>query len=447
MMGVIGYSYFLIVTQDYQSMLRTNLLSNSNALQQSQEHLTVTGTVKGPVLAVIVNNTGTRATISSFFVTDQSTGEVLQFNSGSSSTPALPYALAQGKSVEITTSVFYTAGHSYIIKLLTSRGSTFVTTYPGKQLNDQIASSLVAAGLGSVSMVFSSYTFYNVTEKSNVWSIETSYPEPGGLVPYDVTPGFSMVIENNDPNTGTIVLNSHTDLYLYNSCPKGCGGQVPMFVYYIVNVGANGVISSTSQGSFVPIVIPYGTNQTVYFASANDLSLNSFASLQISGVGQKVAIGEYDVFIVLSGSDTITKNSVLYSQNLPFAASFIADNVAWVTETPVSCTQSAKTSFSLTVTNAEESTSDINSVSINATGFTSLKATKPNSWSTPTISGTDITWSGGNINTGRSLTFSWSGTAPSTVGTQEVFVITIYFDNHQNPTVLEQSTAAGCFIV
>ncbi|MHB8565867.1 MAG: hypothetical protein ACYC7D_05680 [Nitrososphaerales archaeon] len=434
----VGYGYFYTVTQESQSYQKTGFEGQLSSIQQNLEQLQVNGLLQGSVIGFQVNNSGIAATVVSYFITDSSSGE-LYFNSGTSSNPVLPYAISQGGSVTFTTNVFYTQGHSYSIKLLTQRGSTFVGTYPPKQLNTKVANALVAAGLGSMSMVFSSYTFYNLTEDDG-WAIDVANPHPGGLLPYGVQPAFSMQITNNDPSIGTITLDSHTEIYLYAPCSHGCGGNVPIFAYFVVNAGNGGAISSTTKGSFSPISIPYGATQILYFASANDLSVNSFAAQSMSG---KVSLGEYDVFVIISGSDTQSTNSVLYSQNLPFAGSYLASNVAWFSETPPSCTHASPNSFSLTFTNSVISSGKINQVSLNATGFSLIGATKPSGWSTLQISGTVITWSGGYVNTGHSITFDWSGTAPATVGSQVIFPITITFSSGTTTT---QETAAGCFV-
>jgi len=440
----VGYGYFYTVVQNDQLFLKAGLQGSLNQAKQNLEYLTVTGTLVGPVVGFIVNNSGIATTISSYFITDSSAGQSF-YNSGTSSNPTLPYTISQGQSVVFNTNVLYSTGHSYTVKLLTQRGSTFVGTYPAKQLNTNDLSALIAAGIGAISMVFSSYALYNLTGSGNNWAINVAQPKPGGLLPYAVTPAFSMQVTNNDPAVGTITIDSHTEIYLYHTCGGGCGGNVPVFAFFVVNVGSVGTITSTTKGSFVPITIPYGVTQTLYFASANDLSVNSIASQQLSGSGSKVGLGEYDVFVIISGSDTESSKSILYTQNLPFAGSYLADNVAWVSETPTSCTHSSSTSFTLTVTNAWISKGNINQVSLNASGMALVTSPKQAGWANPKITGgTVITWNAGKINTGQSYSFTWSGTAPAAVGTQTVFPITISFSSG---TVVSQQTAVGCYVV
>ena len=217
-----------------------------------------------------------------------------------------------------------------------------------------------------------------------------------------------------------------------------------------MNVASNGTITSTAKGSFAPISVPYGESETLYFASANDLSAGSFSPLQVNAPGNKVGLGEYDVFEILSGSNTQASGAILYGQNLPFAGTFLADNVGWFSEAPTNCTHDAMNSLSLTISNSQYSASSITQISLNASGFSNLQSSSvklPQYWSSSINNGV-ITWSaknsGGYISHGGSATFPWNGTAPSSVGSQAIFPITITWSSG---TVTTQDSAVGCFIV
>jgi hypothetical protein len=442
----VGYGFFFSEIQDQQALLNTSLKNNSNAAQQAQENLLVTGKLIGSALGFVVNNTGISATILSYVITDRSNGQITQFNSGTSSSPSLPYAIGQGQGVTFNTGILYTSGKSYAIDLLTARGSSFLGTYPSRQIGVQVASALIASGFGSVAMVFSSYTLYSYSHQGGPWIVNLAQPHPGGLIPSGIYPVFSIQITNNDPNIGTITIDSHTDIYLYNTCTSGCGGNLPLFAYYAVNLAANGTITSTGKGSFAPISVPYGVTTTIYFASNIDLSLGTFSTTAMQA-GTKVNLGEYDVFVIISGSDASSQNSIIYSQNLPFAGSYLADNVAWLSETPTSCTHSSLTTFSLTITNSQWSKGSVQIVNESTSSFTLVVPNQyPGKW-IGTVSSGVITWTaktgGSPIGPGSSFTFSWSGVAPATIGTQEVFLITLSFTSG---TVIAQQSAAGCFV-
>ena len=441
------YGFFFFVAQGQQLFWNSSLQNQQLASQKASESLAVTGMLMGPAIGFSVNNTGITSVIASYVVTDTSNGKVIQANSGSGSTPVLPYAISQGGSAVFVTGAFYTPGNDYTIKLVTQRGSIFVGTYPPENLPLNSIGSQVAAGIGSIAMVFTSYNFYSFTSAGCGCVIDINHPHSGALLPSGVTPAFSMKITNDDPAVGTITLNSHSDIYLYQTCQSGCGGNVPTYVYYAVNVASNGTITSTGQGSFVPIQIPYGASKTIFFASKYDLSLGSFSSFSIVA-SNKEGLGEYDVFVIISGSDTQSQQAILYGQNLPFAGSFLSDTVAWYSETPVSCIGGNTNSFSLMVNNSALSIDSIYQVSINASSFTNLKATPPPFWNSYVSTSGIIVWnttiSGKYIGPGDYSSFGWNGTAPSTIGTVVAFPLIFGFTGRG--TVTSQQSAEGCFV-
>ena len=445
------YGFFFFVAQSQQLAWDSSVQSQLLASQKASENLVVTGMLMGPAIGFSVNNTGITAVIASYVVTDASTGNVIQANSGSGSTPALPYAISQGGSAVFVTGAFYTPGNDYLIKLVTQRGSIFVGSYPPENLPSNSIGSQVAAGIGSIAMVFNSYNFYSLTNpKNGQWIIDINHPHSGALLPNTVIPAFSMKITNDDPAVGTITLDSHSDIYLYQTCQNGCGGNVPTYVYYAVNVASNGTITSTGQGSFDPIQIPYGASKTVFFASKYDLSVGSFSSFQISA-SNKEGLGEYDVFVIISGSDTQSQQAILYGQNLPFAGSFLSDSVAWYSETPASCVGGGLDSFTLTVNDSSLSVDAINQISVNVSSFRNVGAPlsqAPSGWNSVVSSSGIITWSAQNsghyITKGESSSFGWNGTAPSTIGTVVAFPLTFGFTG--SGTVTSQQSAEGCFV-
>jgi hypothetical protein len=440
MIMTVVYGYFLLVNQSEQSFLKTVLQGNASSLQQQRESLTVTGTLIGPAIGFLVNNTGITATITSTILSYSSNGLVIQYNTGNSTTPSLPYLLNGGQSAIFNTGILYTKGQSYTIKILTARGSTFVGTYPPQQLSVVAVSALVAAGLGSISMIFNQYSFYGYSSTKGSYVIDISHPHSGAILPFQSPAiALSLQITNNDPGLGTITLDSHTDLFIYETCPQGCGGNVPLFAFYLVNVANNGTITSINKGSFVPIQVPYGRTVTLYFASQYDLSQAGFATECICAIGQKASTGEYDVFMILSGTDTGAQSLSLYSQNLPFAASYVSNDIGWFSETPVTCVHGAITNFTLTVVDSQYSQDDIVQVSINASSFSSLSAIPQSPWKLSISSGV-ITWSNGNLDPSKVMSFSWGGRTPPVVGNQLVLPLTITWSNG-----FVQQSAVGCY--
>ena len=444
MMLSIGYGYFYTVSQGEQLYLKAALQRNYAQVQASEEKLNVTGIAIGPALGFIVDNQGIHTTITAYFVTNESNDQVVQYNSGSGSTPELPYTIGQGQSVSFDTGVVFKYGQSYVIKVITARGTTATALYPPIQLSVQAINSQLAAGIGSIALNFSSFVFYAYTNVNDPYVLNLAQPYSASYIPYATPIAFSVQITNNDPNQGTITINSHSDLFIYQQCTTGCGQQ-PLIVFYAVNVAKNGTITSTSQGSYVSTIIPFGASKIIYFASTTDLALGAFSPLQVSGK-HSYGLGENDVFLIITGTNTYSTDAVLHAQNIPFAASYVGQNIGFFSETGVTCAQSSPTNFYLTITNSQWSLGNIEQVTINATSFSpSASGTAYPTWK---VSGSGtITWSATNsqkyLTPGKSWTYEWSGTTSSTVGAQLIFPITITWDS-KTPTV--QQSAVGCFV-
>ena len=441
----ILYSYFFFVSQGDQIQLNATLQNNEASLLKTEEKFTLTASLIGPAISFTVDNTGIPIIVVSDMITDTSTGQVVQFNSGSNSDPSLPYSIGEGQSVTFNTGFVYPTGGEYTVKIVTSRGNTETALYPSLQPSLRAINSQIAAGLGSLSLNFSSFAFHVYTQTSGSYVIDTAQSYSGSLVPYATQIVFSLQVTNNDPNQASITINSHSDLFVYQQCVQGCGQQ-PLIVFYVVNVGSGGTITSTSKGSFAPIVIPYGNSTTLYFASVNDLALGSFAPLGVSG-SHSYGYGENDVFLVITGANTYSQDAVLYAQTLPFAASYVSDNIAFFSNTPVTCTQGTLNTFTLTILNSQWSNPKyaMNGVTINATALTSATGTSTPTWKasgTGTITFTP-TNSNKDVPPGQSITFTWSGTVSSAVGTQEIFPLTIRWSGG---TVTVQQSAVGCYV-
>ena len=270
----LGYFYSINNSQQvYQGVVRQN---NILTQQRGEENIYIVGSASGGTLSFSVNNTGISATLVSLFVTDQ-TGKVDLYKSGTATSAtacaatgaSIPCALNQGGSTVFKTSLVYSGGTVYTIKVTTARGNVFVGTYPTQFLTSYSVSSQLALGLGSLEMAFSSFDFYGYSQVNGPWTVNLAQPLAANISPFNHQIVFSAQVTNIDPSVGTIVVNSHTDLWTFVSCGSGCGSQTLLF-FYVMNVLPNGTITSTTQGSFVPIQIPYGVTKTIYFGSAND---------------------------------------------------------------------------------------------------------------------------------------------------------------------------------
>ena len=455
----VGFSYFYTTSQDQQVLQMAQKQNNDLSTLKNQESMYVQSnlTSEGNITFTL-HNTGISTDLVAYFITDQ-TGKLLQYLNGtisstasvkacySNQTSQLPCELDPGAAAYVMPSpeITYVDGNTYTIKFVTSRGSTFVGTYPTQEITTSSLNTLVASGLGSLEMVFSSFNFYSYSETGGPWQINLGSAQSAAVTPYSKGIAFSMQITNNDPRAGTIVVDSHTDLWTFLSCGSGCGSQ-SLLAFYVMNVGSDGTISSTNQGSFVPIQIPYEATKTIYFGCSYDTSLNSCFGGSSSAQAITDAMSEHDVFLIFSGTEVSAENSTLYSQNLPFAATFTSDNIATFSQTPTTCGNGSSATFTLSVTNTAWSPSgdDINQVQVQAASFnppTSQPVTS--GWSAVVNSGT-ITWTGGTIAPGQTQTFTWTGTAPYvSTGTEEVFISTVGWNAG---TITSQLIDTGCYV-
>ena len=459
MLFSVGFGYFYTTSQD-QQILQNAQRQNSNFLgQKNQENLYVLANLGSDAsLTFSVNNTGIATVLVGYFITDQ-TGKVVQYKTGTSTNPSscsassastIPCALNAGSSATIdpSPSITYTLGGYYTIRVLTERGTTIVGTYPTQQLSENSLNTFVASGLGSLEMIFSSFSFYNYSSTGSPnWTVNLTSAQNAAITPFNKPIVLSAQVTNDDPSGGTIIVSSHTNLWTFLSCGSGCGQQAYLS-FYVMNVGSGGNITSTTYGSYVPIQIPYGATKTIYFGSNCDLSTSS-CSYSYQSIND--AVSEHDVFMIFSGTMVSANNATLYSQNLPYSATFTSDNIASYSESPTTCGNGSSTSFSLKLTNSKWTPSGdgINQVVVQASTFNPplVQPLPPAGWTVSVSSGT-ITWNAISstyyILPGSTLSFSWGGTAPVVnSGTQFTFVSAATWSAG---TILSQPIVTGCYV-
>jgi hypothetical protein len=434
----------------------------------------------------------------------------------------LPHYIAAGSSWNYSNTgvVISSSSQRFIIKVLTARGSTAVGTYPSALLTSSSVDALVAGGFGSLQMSFTSFNWYDYTSgppsqssQDVVWSnsqncnyntcttyfdnlcangaacsggsyvVDLAHPHPGSLSPegyisscqtgsgshgsnsyencyYNEVPMvFSVSITNDDPNLGTIVLDSETNIWITESCDFGttespCANGNPVFVFYAINVNpTTGAItdSTTGSGSFSQIVIPYGATKTLYYGAASDLSLaplNYVALSAFNTQGQQLSYyGQFSVFMLFSGTKITQQSIQTYGQNIPFESTNAADNLGYYSETPTTCTAGTQSTFSLSINDSVFSNNQygINEIVLNASAFTVGTVTPPSHW-TDSVSSGFITYTASSnsylITNGAQLTFTWKGTPPSSAsGEQLILPLEIYWNGG---TVTVQSQAEVC---
>jgi hypothetical protein len=441
-------TYFYVIQQDtsqYQSYVN---LQNSQNIATNQEVFSVAGWTKTVgscsqcIFANVTNRAQSSLLVTQIFIANNSNGAILK----AYSVPSASQGINPLSTSSISSTVPYTFGWSYIIKVVSSNGNTAQTLFPNNFLTTQaIAQALVANGLGSLTMVFRS--FYSYAVKTNpCCSVDFSNKYNGSLAPCCTsTPvAFSVQVTDVDPNQAIIALDSRSLLWGSISCTQGCGTQSSP-VWYIGNVDpTKGTISPT----FSTVYLRYNVTNTLWFVSNCPLSSCTYSSTTTVIVSSSFT---YANFVLLSGDYSVNGISSPYGQNLPFESVFFADNIGVVSNSPGSVTSgmSAQT-FTLTITNAPITpiADPITRVVMTVdNGFTNVNATAPNGW-TVSIAGNVITWistgSSGNINSGKSQQFSWSANVPTvSTPTNYIHVVTLTFSGG---TVRSELLAAGTYV-
>jgi hypothetical protein len=327
----------------------------------------------------------------------------------------------------------------------------------GVEITDAVQAST------STSTLTSTYTTTSTTTSTyTTTSTKTSTSTSTSFGYYQTPVAFSVNITNDDPSLGTVVINSASNLWVIETCDSGtaegnCPSGNPFFVFYLMDVNpSTGAVTSTAQGSFAEVVIPYGVTKTLYYGAAYDLSLAPF-----SPVGLTIAIntdafyyGQFAVFLLFAGTKILSPTVLVYGQNIPFESTTAADNFGWISETPSTCSPGASTTFSLNVNDSIFASANpnnpvgIDNIALNASAFSSVSvSSSPTGWTGTANSPStgDITWSTGTtadyVANGTTDTFTWKATAPSpSSSTQYVFPITItwstgYITNLQSALV------------
>ena len=197
--------------------------------------------------------------------------------------------------------------------LVTARGNRV----PLEQKVETITVASVSLGIGAISMNFTNFKYYNVTEIEDFYVLD-NYPT--GASGYDVNqppstgqPGipdgiaFQVTITNFDLEDRSIILSSSSLLWMLFPTSEL---QTRGAMWYIVNVN-DGIIANT----FTPITIAHNNLTTLYFASATDVS-GGFAAC-LSGFGGTAAVN-LALIGQIAGSP--------YGQNLPFVSIHLTKN-------------------------------------------------------------------------------------------------------------------------
>ena len=223
----------------------------------------------------------------------------------------LNITLQGGKTLEqdfvvSVTGVSTSGSYAYSAWFITSRGNTIAL----KQVNtEEIVVSQTTQGIGSLAMDFQDFRYYRVNPDRSIANF------PTGSSGYVVTTGtgvpiaFRIILTNlNYLTKSDIILQS--DSVFFSIFPTSAQ-QVRGSYWYIVDVDAQGIISSTYSN----IILRYNVPTSVYFASANAIKgSTNFAS---SSPGYT---GTAPINLALIGS----KGGQSFGQNIPFVSIIVS---------------------------------------------------------------------------------------------------------------------------
>ncbi len=337
MLFTIGTEYFIFVN-NANNLENQTLVSRGNSLATKVEesvNLTPSLNANGD-LQLYFNDTGGVTVNATALLILSSSGSVLDCygvglpsSEGCGNTsPALPQVASAGFGAPsigfILTNYTYSTG-TVVLKLLTSDGGTFTSTYPPTSVS--LASQALSSGaIGDLYLTFHSFTYYKIVAcgSSSGYCLGTS--GSGFVIPAGAgSIGFAVSMTNLNPEHDSIVLDQFTLIY-QNSF---YGNSHQNFVaWYVVSND-----SSDIESSYTPIVLPYDIPVTVVFASSvcvtaangpNDCSGNAFAPGSSPSSAYTISAN----FIISHGWEapppvsvgSLTYAGVNYGQDAPFVS-------------------------------------------------------------------------------------------------------------------------------
>jgi hypothetical protein len=315
---VIVFASFAVVLNQSVNLENTMMQSRQLDIEKAREALVLKSVA--PDGTFWINNTGTiSAQVVRLWASDADGGNP-------QSLQILPSKQVIGANQELSFGPMAGAYSRFRCWFVTARGNEFsflmqgskgqegepgTNGIDGKNGADGIAtSSLVAQGIGSIEMNFSTFRVYTVTGSSSPWTA-TGYNRNGmgGSPGYSTTSGtniaFSVNITNRDPYQRTITLRSNSVFWvIFPTQPT----QVRCAYWYIVNVNPNN--GQITNAAFTNIPLAINQTATVTFASSKDTgTINNFGK-QSSGYSGPAA-----AFLMLGGTFSTGDP---FGQNLPF---------------------------------------------------------------------------------------------------------------------------------
>lgn len=366
MLFSVGTGFFIFINNSNLVYNQALTLRTNGVQSQLQEQLTISATAAGSghIVFSVMNTGGVSLVVYQLFILTPGPASVLcSYGTGVTSnpvgcpagvtntSPSIPVSVSPGMTTQtLDTQIAYVAG-TYVLKVVTQRGSTFSTTYPPTQ-STLASQALTSGALGDLYLTFQSYNYYTLINTGcptgtgySSYCLETTSPQSGKAfaVPTATMGGkqiaFSITLTNLNPQQKDAILDQYT--LIYADVFYG-GSHVNYYSWYAVNAGteSGGLVPILSKYS--PVVLPYNTPVTVYFASSNCVNAasgpsgsgctNSFGggvTCSTTGNGLCSPGTVTTVFILSNGWEytpgTYTISTLLYSQlnfgqNSPFVS-------------------------------------------------------------------------------------------------------------------------------
>jgi hypothetical protein len=283
MMFTVGYGYFYMITQSQAAYQRAIMQSSLLAMQQSEESLVVTVTVNSTTVFSYVNNTGIATSVVAYQITNVSNdkfNDKLLYNQTFGSLN--PVVVGQSGFVKLPggyACAACTNGH-FLVKVETSRGNTFIGTYP-PLFSSQSLNALSSGAIGDLYMQFSTFTYYNVTThnqspntcpasganeptgKASGFCLTTAGGHPGFTIPASIgssgSLAFSIWITDFNPNQANITLDEYSLIMQLEI--HGSSGMTPLTWYIVSNY------STVILQNFNLITLKYGVPVLLLFSA------------------------------------------------------------------------------------------------------------------------------------------------------------------------------------
>ena len=270
MLFTVGTSYFMFIDSvntlsDQAYLTRVN---QQNSARLENLFLTTTLLSNGHI-GVYGNNTGgIGVNITSLYVFDAGTkimceGIGMPTGLGCINGSPFPAYVNPGMGTPIfDTGVTPVSGHKYTVTIVTAKGSTFSTTYPGGNIVQNAMNAIASGAIGDLYISFHSFKWYTITTcNGSNWCLNLQ--GPGFSIPASSTNSyiaFSISVTNLNSLQKNITLDPYTYLTQFIPCTTGCGSQ-PTKTWFIVSN------SSTVLYPYSPITLLYNQPVTLVFAS------------------------------------------------------------------------------------------------------------------------------------------------------------------------------------